>query len=200
MNEYTNAHIAQLTDRWWMLMIRGAAAILFGVLTFVAPGISLVALVIVWGIYALVDGAFNLMTALRGARTGRRWGWLMFEGIVSIAAGILTFLWPGITALALLAVIAVWAMLTGIAEIAAAVRLRKHIQGEWLLALTGVLSIVFGALLLLSPGTGALALLWMIGTYAIVFGLLLGALGLRLHSWGRAAGRPLPSDGAPAQV
>lgn len=199
-NELTNPNTSQLADRWWTLVIRGAAAILFGVLTFVAPGISLVSLVIVWGAYAIADGAFNLMAAYRGARAGGRWGWLLFEGIVSVAAGVLTFLWPGITALALLAVIGVWAILTGIAEIAAAVRLRKQIRGEWLLALSGVVSIVFGALLFLFPGTGALALLWMIGAYAIVFGVLLGGLGLRLRRWRRAAGRAVPSGGTPARV
>lgn len=199
-NELTNPNISQLADRWWTLPIRGAAAILFGVLTFVAPGISLVSLVIVWGAYAIVDGVVNLMTAYRGARAGRPWGWLLFEGIVSVGAGVLTFVWPAITALALLAVIAGWAVLTGIAEIAAAVRLRKQIQGEWLLALSGIVSIGFGAALLLFPGAGALAVLWMIGAYSIVFGVLLGALGFRLRNWRRAAGRAAPSGGIPVRV
>ena len=200
VTEYVNQNLSQLADRWWMLVIRGAAAMLFGVATFVAPGISLVALVILWGAYAIVDGVLNLTTAVRGKRAGRSWGWLMFEGIVSIAAGVLTFLWPGITAIALLAVIGAWAVLTGIAEIAAAVRLRKQIQGEWLLASSGVLSILFGALLFARPSAGALAVVWMIGAYAIVFGVVLAGLGLRLHSWRRAAGRAMPSDGTPSRV
>jgi uncharacterized membrane protein HdeD (DUF308 family) len=198
MNEYANMN--QLADRWWTQVIRGGAAILFGILTFAAPAISLVALVALWGAYALVDGVFNLMTAFRGARAGQRWGWLMFEGIISVAAGVLTFAWPGITALALLVVIGVWAVLTGIAEIATAVRLRKQIKGEWVLALTGILSIGFGVLMFLFPGAGALAVLWMIGAYSVVFGGLLVGLGLRLRSWRRATGRPLPSGGAPVRV
>lgn len=200
MNEYGITNTNQLADRWWAQVIRGGAAILFGVLTFAAPAISLVVLVAMWGAYALVDGVFNLIAAFRGARAGQRWGWLMFEGIISAAAGVLTFVWPGITALALLAVIGVWAVLTGIAEIATAVRLRKMIQGEWLLALTGALSIGFGVLLFLFPGAGALAVLWMIGAYAVVFGGLLVGLGLRLRSWRRGAGRPLPSGGIPVRV
>jgi uncharacterized membrane protein HdeD (DUF308 family) len=200
LNELTNPNISQLADRWWTLVVRGIAAVLFGMLIFVAPGISLVSLVILWGAYAIVDGVFNLMTAYRGARAGRRWGWLLFEGIVSVAAGVLTFAWPAITALALLAVIGVWAVLTGIAEIASAVRLRKQIRGEWILALSGILSIGFGVFLFLFPGAGALATLWMIGAYAIAFGVLLGGLGVRLRRWRRAAGRPAPSGGIPIRV
>jgi uncharacterized membrane protein HdeD (DUF308 family) len=200
INDYANPSINQLADRWWTQVIRGAAAILFGILTFAAPVISLVALVAMWGAYALIDGVFNLVTAFRGARAGQRWGWLLFEGVISIAAGVVTFAWPGITALALLVVISAWAVLTGVAEIATAVRLRKQIEGEWLLGLSGVLSIGFGVLLFLFPGPGALALLWMIGAYAIVFGALLTGLGLRLRSWRRATGRPFPSGGTPVRV
>lgn len=200
MNELPYPNISQLADRWWTLLIRGGAAVLFGVLTFVAPGISLYSLVILWGAYAIVDGAFNLMSAYRGARAGRRWGWLTFEGIVSIAAGVLAFAWPGITALALLVVIAGWAVLTGIAQIATAVRLRKQIHGEWLLALSGLLSIGFGVVLLMFPRTGALAVLWTIGAYAIVTGVLLGALGFRLRRWRQGGGHSAPWGGPPVRV
>jgi len=200
MNAYMNPNISQLADRWWALAIRGAAAILFGVLTFAMPEISLFVLVMLWGGYAVVDGVFNVVAALRGARAGQRWGWLLFEGIVSASAGVLTFLWPGITALVLLAVIAGWAVLTGIAEVAAAIRLRKVIQGEWLLGLSGVLSMIFGVLLVAVPSTGALALLWMIGAYSTVFGALLIGLGVRLHRFRRGAGRSIPWNGAPTRV
>lgn len=201
INDIANVNTSQLADRWWTLVIRGAAAILFGVLTFVAPGISLVTLVLLWGGYALIDGVFNLVTAVRGARAGRSWGWLTFEGIVSILAGVLTFVWPGITALALLLVIGAWAVLTGIAEIAAAIRLRKQISGEWLLAASGVLSIVFGVLMFMRPSAGALAVVWLIGVYALVFGATLVGLGFRLHKWRRqSSDRAVPTAGAPTQA
>lgn len=183
--DHMDIDASQLADRWWALVLRGAAAILFGGLAFAMPGLGLLALVILWGSYALVDGVFNLVLAVRGARAGRRWGWLMLEGVLSIAAGVIAFAWPSITALALLVMIAVWAVLTGIAELAVAIRLRKVIRGEWLLALSGILSVVFGVLMLLFPGSGALALIWVIGAYAIVFGALLIGLGIRLRGWRR---------------
>ena len=200
VNEYTSPNVGQLADRWWMLVIRGVAGIAFGVLTFVLPEVSLLALVLMWGAYALVDGVFNVMAAVRAGRAGQRWGWLLFEGIISIGAGVVTFAWPGITALALLAVIAVWGVLTGFAAIGAAIRLRREIKGEWLLALSGVLSIVFGVLLMAVPSAGALALLWMIGAYAIAGGFLLIGVGVRLRSWGRSSGRAVPSGGAPVRL
>jgi uncharacterized membrane protein HdeD (DUF308 family) len=180
-------NVDQLAERWWALVIRGAAAILFGALTFVLPDISLLVLLVAWAAYALVDGVLNLMLAARGARAGRRWGWLLFEGLVSIAAGVIAVVWPGITAWALLMVVAAWAVVTGIAEIAVAIRLRKQVHGEWLLALGGVLSIAFGVLLVVYPGAGILAMLWIVGTYAILFGVLLIGLGWRLHAWHRGS-------------
>ena len=200
VNEYTSPNVGQLADRWWMLVVRGAAGVIFGVLTFVMPQVSLLALVFLWGAYAIVDGVFNVTAAVRAGRAGRHWGWLLFEGIVSIGAGVVAFAWPGITAIALLAVIAVWGVLTGFAALAAAVRLRKEIRGEWLLALSGVLSIAFGVLLVAVPSAGALALLWMIGAYAIVSGLLLIGVGVRLRSWRRGTGRAIPSGGASVRV
>ncbi len=183
---YAGPSLRALAARWWALMIRGVVAILFGILAIVAPGVGLLSLIMIWGAYAIVDGVFGLVLAARGARAGRRWGWLLFAGIVSIAAGLITFAWPGITAVVLLTMIAVWALFTGIAEIGAAIQLRRYIRGEWLLALSGVVSIVFSALLLLFPGAGALAIVWTIGTYAIVFGALLVTLGWRLHRWSQS--------------
>lgn len=186
-----------LSKQWWTLALRGIAAILFGILTFLAPGSSLYALVLLFGAYALVDGVFNLLAGLRRPRTGRRWGSLVFEGVVSIIAGVVTFLWPGMSALALLFVIASWAVVTGVMEIVAAIRLRKSIRGEWLLALSGGLSIVFGALLFLFPGAGALAVVLWIGAYAIVFGALLLGLAFRVRAWGRTPERRVPTGGMP---
>jgi uncharacterized membrane protein HdeD (DUF308 family) len=172
----------QILDRWWLLTLRGVAAILFAIITFVAPLASLFALVLVFGAYALVDGVLHLVLAVRGARRGERWGWFVFAGICGILAGILTFVWPGISALALLRVIAAWAIATGIAAIFAAVRLRKQIRGEWLLAISGMLSVAFGALLVTFPGAGALAVVIWIGAWALVFGVVLVALSLRLRA------------------
>src|SRR5207302_3341812 len=126
-----------LAQRWWSLALRGLAAIIFGILAFAFPGSTFAALVILFGVYAIFDGVLNLIMALR--TPGERWGWFVFEGIVSLVAGVLTLLWPRISALVLLLVIASWSILTGILEIAAAIRLRKEIEGEWLLALMVVL-------------------------------------------------------------
>lgn len=189
--------IQMLARRWWMLLVRGLAAIVFGILTFISPGTSLFVLVVLYGAWAIIDGAFNLGSSIRSAREGRSWGWLMFEGLIGIAAGVLTFLWPGISALALLFVIAGWMIVTGVAEISAAVRLRKYVRGEWALALAGVLSVVAGALLAIFPGAGALALAFWIGAYAVAFGLLMLVLALRLRSWGRAPEHRLPTGAVP---
>ena len=186
-----SASLSALAERWWVPVVRGIAAVMFGILAIIAPSISLLALIVMWGAYALVDGAFNLVHAARNAGTARGWGWLAIEGLVSIAAGVLTFVYPGVTALLLVAIIAGWAVLTGIAEIAAAIRLRREASGEWMLAASGVLSIAFGIFLLMRPGVGALALVWVIGSYAILFGLLLIAFGMRLHRWYRGGQRPL---------
>ena len=137
-----------------------------------------------FGAYALVDGIFAIISAVRRARTERRWGVVLIEGMIGVAAGVITFTWPAITALALLSVIAALAILTGIFEISAAIKLRKQITGEWLLVLSGVLSILFGILLVVLPGPGLLALIWLIGGYAIAFGILLLVLAFRLRRRG----------------
>ncbi len=181
--EYVKFEGFPVTTRWWALVIRGLAAIAFGVLAFAKPSVSLFALVILWGAYAMVDGVFAVVVAIRGARIVPGWGWVLAEGIVSIASGVVTYVWPGITAVALLAMIAVWAVLTGVAEIVTAIRLRRKLHGEWMLAATGVLSIAFGVILAMRPLAGALAVTWLIGLYAILFGGLLVGLGLRLRRW-----------------
>src|SRR5262245_592753 len=173
-----------LSRNWWVILLRGLAGICFGIITFIAPGISLAALVLVWGAYALADGILELVSAVR-RRGEDRWWLLVVEGLVGIAAGVVTFMWPGITAIVLLYVIAAWALVTGALEIAAAIRLRKVIANEWLLALSGLASLVFGIVLFLFPGAGALAVIVWIGAYALVFGALVVALAFRLRSLGR---------------
>jgi uncharacterized membrane protein HdeD (DUF308 family) len=169
-----------LTRNWWAVALRGLAGILFGIITFVRPGISLAALVLLFGAYAFADGVLSIVSAVR-RRGADRWWLLLLHGIVGIGAGIVTWLWPGITALALVAVIAAWALMGGALQVAAAIRLRKVITGEWLLALGGVLSIALGVMLLVFPGPGALALVIWIGAYAFVFGIVLLVLGFRLR-------------------
>jgi uncharacterized membrane protein HdeD (DUF308 family) len=177
--------IDTLSRNWWAIALRGLAGILFGIFTFVAPAITLAVLVILFGAYAFADGILAIVSAVRRRGATDRWGMLLLEGLVGVAAGLVTLFWPGITALTLVYVIAFWALLTGLLEIAAAVRLRKVITGEWLLALGGVASLLFGLAIALYPAAGALALVLWIGAYALVFGALLLALSFRLRSYGR---------------
>ena len=174
-----------LARNWWALVLRGLFAVLFGITAFAWPGITLGALVLLYGAYSLVDGVFAVAAALVGRPRGMPWWALLLEGLAGIAVGIMTFAWPGITALVLLYLIAAWAIVTGVFEIVAAIRLRKEIRGEWMLALSGVLSVLFGIALVVNPGAGALAVVWLIGAYAITFGILLITLGFRLRSFAR---------------
>ncbi len=180
-NEVVSLDVDEIARRWWTLVVRGLAAIAFGALTIAAPQISLFSLIIVWAAYAFTDGVLALVFAARGAHEHRPWGWLVFDGLAGIGAAIATLAWPSITALVLLVMIGVRAILMGVTQVAAAIELRRVIRNEWLLALSGLVSVAFGALVLAFPGAGALAVLWMIGTYAVVFGVVLVALGFRLH-------------------
>jgi uncharacterized membrane protein HdeD (DUF308 family) len=177
--------LAILVRNWWALVLRGVLAVVFGILAIVFPGITLEALVILFGAFALVDGAFAIVAAVRAAERKRSWGALVLEGIGGIAVGILTFVWPGVTAFALLYLIAAWAFVTGVFEIVAAIRLRREITGELWLGLAGAASIAFALLVVIFPGSGAVAIVWAIGAYAIVFGVLLIGLGLKLRGLGR---------------
>jgi uncharacterized membrane protein HdeD (DUF308 family) len=168
-----------LARYWWLVLLRGIAAIVFGVLAFIWPGITLVTLVLFYGAFALVDGVLALVHAIMGDSKGSRW-WLALVGIAGIVVGLLTFMWPGLTALVLLVFIATWAIILGVLQIVGAIRLRKEIDNEWTLALSGALSVLFGVVLLAAPGAGAIGLIWVIGAYAIAFGILLVMLALRL--------------------
>ena len=170
-----------------MLALRGLVAILFGVLAFVLPGMTLLTLVFLFGAYAIVNGVFALVHALSAPKGYPRFGALLFTGIISIAAGVLAFIWPGITALSLVLLIAAWAIVNGVSEIATAIRLRRAMRHEWLLGLAGVLSVLLGIVMLLQPGVGALALVWWIGAFALAFGILLVALAFRVRRAGTVA-------------
>src|SRR5262249_30690015 len=145
------------------------------------PGVTLAVLVLLFGAYALVDGIFNVIAAISGRSGAQSWWMLLLEGLVSVAAGLVTFFMPGLTALTLVYVISAWALITGVLESVGAIRLLKSIDNEWWLALSGMLSIVFGALIAYAPGAGALALVFWIGAYELIFGVLLVGLGFRLR-------------------
>ena len=176
--------IGVLTRNWWALALRGLFAILFGLAAFAMPRITLAAVILLFGIYAIADGVFAIVAGLRAAGRHERWWALMLEGITDIAAGVVAFAWPGVTALLLLYLVSLWAVVTGLLEIAAAIRLRRTVKGEWLLALNGVISVLLGVFLVVFPGGGILAVMFWIGGYAIFFGALLLGLAFRLRSLG----------------
>jgi uncharacterized membrane protein HdeD (DUF308 family) len=169
-----------LSRNWWLEVLRGVAAVIFGILAFVWPGLTLLTLVLFWGAFVLVDGVLALVAAFKGGNPMPRW-WLAIVGVAGIVAGALTFMVPGITALVLLIFIAVWAIVLGVMEIYGAIRLRKEIEGEWLLILNGALSVLFGLILLWRPTVGALAVVWIIGAYAIILGVISIAFGFKLR-------------------
>jgi uncharacterized membrane protein HdeD (DUF308 family) len=186
LRSMASSAVSSVVGPWWRFVLRGALAILFGILSFVVPHMALLTLVIIFGIYALSDGFVNLAAGLQRAPPVAQPRWaLLLAGVVSVLAGIAAFVWPGITALSLLFVIAAWAIVRGVFEIVAAINLRKEIDGEWMLALGGLLSVGFGVLLFVHPGAGALAVVWWIGAYAVILGLMLVSLGFKLRSWTR---------------
>jgi uncharacterized membrane protein HdeD (DUF308 family) len=163
--------LEQFTQNWWLYAVRGVAAVIFGILALIWPEQTLQALVLLFGAFALVDGIFALIAGIALRRYFERWWAVMLEGVAGIALGLLTFFWPNITALALVYLIAAWALITGIFEIVAAIQLRRVITGEWMMILGGLLSILFGILLFVFPAAGAISIVWVIGIYALVFGI-----------------------------
>jgi uncharacterized membrane protein HdeD (DUF308 family) len=185
-----------LTRYWWVVTVRGVSAVLFGLIALIWPSITVTVLVLLFGAYSLVDGVSTLASAAFGRprATAANRIWLVLSGVAAIFVGVVTFFWPSATALVLLWLIAGWAVVTGVMELMAAIRLRKEIQGEWMLAVSGILSILFGVVLILWPEAGALTLILFIGGFAVVFGLALLALGVRLRRISRGtdaiSGRP----------
>jgi uncharacterized membrane protein HdeD (DUF308 family) len=177
----------ELPKRWRMdasafLLIRGLVAVVIGILAMAWPGITIAVVVGIFGLYAVIDGVTNLILGLSRTRThGRSWA-VSLQGAVGVLAGIVTFVWPGITAFALVMFIGAWAIVTGVFEIAAAIRLRRYIKGEWLLALSGIISVLFGFLVFAFPTAGAVGIAWVLGIYAVAAGMVLVALGVRLRS------------------
>lgn len=161
---------------WWVLLIRGILAVLFGFLAFALPGLTLVTLVMLYGLYALADG----LTALFVGGKSHAW-WFVLVGVLGIFVGIYAFFNPGITAVALLYVIAVWAIIRGVFEVITAIQLRKEITNEWALIFAGIISILFGVLLIANPAAGALAMIWLIGIFAFLFGFFMIVLAFRVR-------------------
>ncbi|MFN3585410.1 HdeD family acid-resistance protein [Phenylobacterium sp.] len=172
----------ELVGRAWpVLALRGIGAILFGVAAYTWPGVGLLSVIWLFGAYAAFDGLASLAAATRGGRAADRW-WLVFMGVVSLGAAAIAFLWPGVTAMTLVVVIALWSIVRGLAEITGAVVLRKDLRHEWALALAGLLSTVFGVALFMAPLAGIFALLWLVAGWAILFGVLNVTWALRLRA------------------
>ena len=172
--------LTNLAHKWWTFVLRGISALLFGVIAFVWPGLTILSLTFVFGFYVMLDGIFALVAAWNFRSSKRVW-LLLLEGLLGLAAAVIAFVSPGITALVLLAVIAAWAILTGILEVVAAIRLRQEIENEGWLGLGGLASIVFGVLLVIWPGSGLVTLSWLIGFYALAFGISMLMIGFRLQ-------------------
>ena len=183
---------SELARNWWVLALRGVVGILFGIGAFVWPGATLAALILVFGAYVFVDGIFAVVAGIGMRRQMDRWWLIVLEGAAGIILGLLTFRSPDTTALVLVTFIAAWSIVTGIFEIATAVRLRKLIANEWLLILSGIVSIIFGALLIAQPGAGAISIVWLLGAYALIFGILTLMLALRVRGMRDTIGRQAP--------
>jgi uncharacterized membrane protein HdeD (DUF308 family) len=180
-----------IARNWWLFVLRGVLAILFGIAAFIWPGITLGAVILIYGIFALADGILALYGLISGRRYAVWWAQLL-QGLLGVAAGLIALVWPGLTALALLWVIAFWAILTGVLQITTAVRLRNEITNEWYLILGGLLSVALGIAFVFWPGAGILSLIWLLGIYAILFGVLGIAFGLRLRNRSSPTDTSLP--------
>jgi uncharacterized membrane protein HdeD (DUF308 family) len=185
MNTLQGQLARTLSRNWSLLLLRGLIAIAFGVLAWLQPASSIAALVLLFGAFSTVDGILWIWIALSGRKQYDWWWEFLVRGLLSVCVGVMTFLKPEITALILLFYIAIWAIATGVLEIAAAIRLRREIKGEWMFILGGLISAAFGVMLMVWPGEGALAVLWLIATYAIVLGGLLIGLAFKVRRIGR---------------
>ncbi len=173
------ALVGAMAENWWLILLRGIAAIIFGVLALAWPGVTIVTLVILFAVYALVDGVVSLIAAIRGGTMFPRW-WLALVGVAGVFAGLYAIVFPAAAALVLILIIGWWSVVRGVFEIVGAFSLRKEIDNEWMLILAGALSVLFGIAVVIFPTAGALALVWIIAFYAILFGAMLVGLSLRL--------------------
>lgn len=172
---------AILAQNWWAIAIRGVCGIVFGLIALFLPGATILTLVLFFSAYMLVDGIFGIVAAVRAASNHQRWGLLVLEGVLNIAVGVIAFIWPGLTAVTFVLLIAAWAIVTGVLEIVAAVRLHPE-YGRWWLILSGVASVIFGVLLVVAPLAGVIVVTWWIGAFALIFGIMLLVLAFRLRA------------------
>lgn len=177
-----NTLLQSYTRNWWMVLIRGILAALFGILAIILPGAVLLSLVLIFGAFILVDGVLALVAAFRAAEHRRNFGLLIVEGILGIVVGVIALWHPGIAAAALVIIIGFWAVVGGLVEIVQAVEMRRQINNEWLLILGGLASVIFGILLFIFPASGVVALVWVMGIYAIFFGFTQIGLSFRLRN------------------
>ncbi len=188
--------LASLLKRmWWITLLRGVLAILFGIVVLTMPGIALASLILVFGAYLVVDGVFTVVHAIQGRKETPRWWMMLIEGLIAGALGVYTLCTPGMAALALLFIIAAWAIVGGFLRITLAIALRKEISGEWWMILGGIASVLFGVIMFARPGAGALALLTVIGLWSILAGIALVMLAFKARSFGKAiaAASPQPA-------
>lgn len=176
-----------LSRNWWVLLIRGILAVIFGVIAILSPVSTLAVLVMVIGAYYLVDGIFSIITSLTAPEGYRGWVWMLVSGIAGVVIGLVTFFMPGVTALVLLYFVIAWLIVTGVTQVVAGIRLRKEIKGEFFLIAGGIVSVLFALYLLINPGVGALGVIWLIGAYAIFFGVLMVFTAFRLRQMRKAA-------------
>lgn len=174
--------LSAICNKWWVFLLNGIAAILFGIMAFVWPGVTLLTLILLFGFYCIADGIAAIFASFaRSEATGGSWWQMLLLGAISLIAGVVAIAWPGISAAALLFVIAGWAIIHGVFEIAAAIALRKVIDHEWMLVVAGIVSILFGIVLVAQPAAGALVVIWWIGAFAILRGIFLAALAFKLR-------------------
>jgi uncharacterized membrane protein HdeD (DUF308 family) len=188
-----------LASRWGWVVFRGVIGILFGLVAFSRPGAMAFSMVLVFGCYAFISGIATVIASARSGRAGESWGALLLEGLLGIAVGAVALLWPASTALAFVWLIGAWAIVGGVLEIASAIKLRKVIEHEWALGLAGVLSIAFGLLMFYRPLAGGVAVVWYLGAFALIFGVMMVVFGFRLRSFQRSVRGggelPTPTEG-----
>ena len=192
-----NRSSEQLADHWWSFVVRGAVTVAVGIVTLSMPEGRIGALIYLWGAYAIGDGVFAILQARRAGLTPAPRGWLLLRGVVGVGGGLLAVLWPGMSGLMILCILVSWAILSGIADVGAAFHLREISASDWIVGLSGALSIAFGVLLIVWPFEGPLELVSFLGAYAIFFGGLLLALGVGVRRFRHRGGGAMPTAGTP---